>query len=290
MMQMKKTSGFGKCNKLIFIFAIVLLTYSFKPKEITWVAIGDSITFLNDHLNETGNRVSKGYMTRVAEQLPNLHYINQGHSGWNSGSIAGALDTLGIVKADLYSVFLGTNDWWKGRPLGTLTDYQNNTGNGTVNGSFRIIIDRLKKLNKTAKIVLITPMQRADFVFLWDKKNNAYGSYKQKNGQTLAQFAEAVNAIGKYERIKVVDLYNKSGMEQETLIKYKRLRDPLTTEYKNYPYPSYINIPFNPATDEYPYPPDAAGYTYDGLHPSDKGNAIIADQLVKVFKKIKIEP
>lgn len=277
----------GKYKKLIFIVTVVLLACSFKSRETTWVAIGDSITFLNDHLNETGNRVSKGYMTRVVEQLPNLRYINQGHSGWTSGSIAGALDTLGLVKADLYSIFLGTNDWWKGRPLGTLADYQNNTGNSTVNGSFRIIIDRLRKLNKDAKIVLITPMQRGDFVFLWNMKNNAYGSYKQKNGQTLAQFAEAIKAIGKYEHITVVDLYNKSGMDQETLIKYKRLKNTLTQEYENYPHPSYIDIPFNPETDEYPYPPDAIGCTYDGLHPSDKGNAIIADKLVKVFKKIK---
>ena len=273
-------------KRVILILTLVLLACSFKPKEVTWVAIGDSITYLNDHLNETGNRVSKGYMTRVVEKLPNLHYINQGHNGWTSGGIAGALDKLGLVKADLYSVFLGTNDWWQGRPLGTLSDYQNNTGNSTVNGSFRIIIERLKALNKEAKIVLITPMQRVDFVYLFDKKNNAYGSYKPKNGQTLSQFAEAVKAIGKYENIKVVDLYNKGGMKLEKLINYKRLKDTITGEYKNYPYPSYINIPFNPATDEYPYLPDAEAYTYDGLHPSDKGNAIIAAQLVSVFKTV----
>lgn len=275
-----------KSKKILFISMLILVVCSFKPKETTWIAIGDSITYLNDHLNETGNRVSKGYMTRVVEKLPNLHYINQGHNGWTSGGIAGALGRLGLVKADLYSVFLGTNDWWQGRPLGTLSDYQNNTGNNTVNGSFRIIIDGLKKLNKDAKIVLITPMQRADFVYLFDKKNNAYGSYKPKNGQTLSQFAEAVKAIGKYENIKVVDLYNKGGMKLEKLINYKRLKDTITGEYRNYPYPSYINIPFNPAADEYPYPPDAEAYTYDGLHPSDKGNAIIAAQLVSVFKTV----
>jgi len=274
--------------KILFILTIVLIACSFKPKVSTWVAIGDSITYLNDHLNETGNRVTKGYMTRVSEQFPNLHYINKGYGGWTSGNIAGALDTLGLEKADLYTVFLGTNDWWKGRPLGTFADYRNNTGNNTVNGSFRIIIDRLKKLNKKANIVLITPMQRGDFVFLWNMKNNAFGSYKQKNGQTLAQFADAITAIGKYENIMVVDLYKKSGMEQAKLIKYKRLKDPLTGEYKNYPYPSYLNIPFNPETDEFPYPTDAEGFTYDGLHPSNSGSAIIADLLVKVFNKIRI--
>ena len=42
---------------------------------------------------------------------------------------------------------------------------------------------------------------------------------------------------------------------------------------------------FNPETDEYPYPADAIDITYDGLHPSDKGYAIIADMLVKIIKK-----
>ena len=257
---------------------------SFSKKEIKWVAIGDSITYLNEHANETGNRITKGYMTRVAEKLPNISYTNQGHNGWTSGNIADAIETLGLQKADVYSIFLGTNDWWQGRPLGTIVDYKNNTGNKTVYGSYRIIINKLRSLNKDAKIILITPMQRADFVYFGDMKNNAYGSYKDKNGQSLAQFADAVNAIGKYENFKVVDLYNKSGITLENLVKYKRLKNPETGSYKNYSYPSFIDMPFNPATDEYPYPVDAIDMTYDGLHPSDKGYEIIANMLVKIMK------
>ena len=257
---------------------------SFSKKEIKWVAIGDSITYLNEHANETGNRITKGYMTRVAEKLPNISYTNQGHNGWTSGNIADAIETLGLQKADVYSIFLGTNDWWQGRPLGTIVDYKNNTGNKTVYGSYRIIINKLRSLNKDAKIILITPMQRVDFVYFGDMKNNAYGSYKDKNGQSLAQFADAVNAIGKYENFKVVDLYNKSGITLENLVKYKRLKNPETGSYKNYSYPSFIDMPFNPATDEYPYPVDAIDMTYDGLHPSDKGYEIIANMLVKIMK------
>ena len=52
-------------------------------------------------------------MTRVVEKLPGIHYINQGHNGWTSGGIAREIENLGLVKADVYSVFLGTNDWWQ---------------------------------------------------------------------------------------------------------------------------------------------------------------------------------
>lgn len=272
-------------KKLLIAFLIICCITSFTQKKITWVAIGDSITYLNEHTDETGNRVSKGYMTRVVEKLPHIQYINQGHNGWTSGGIAAEIEKLGIVKADVYSIFLGTNDWWQGRPIGSLADYQNNTGNNTVYGSFRIIISKLRKLNSNAKIILITPMQRGDFVYIANMTNNAYGSYKEKNDQQLSQFAEAIIAIGKYENIPVVDLYNRSGITQKNMVNFKRLKDPRTGEYKNYPYPGFTAIRFNPATDEYPYPAGAVNMTYDGLHPSDKGYAIIAKMLVKEMKR-----
>ena len=254
-------------KKLFFLSILFFLFTSFNKKEITWVAIGDSITYLNEHRDETGNRITKGYMTKVVEKLPHIHYINQGHNGWTSGGIAASIEKLALIKADVYSVFLGTNDWWQGRPIGALMDYQNNTGNQTLYGSFRIIINKLRELNKEAKIILITPMQRVDFVYINDYKNNAYGSYKEKNGQWLKGFADAINNIGRYEHFEVVDLYNKNEMKLKNLVKYKRLKDPQTNSYKNYPYPDFVGIPFNPATDEYPYPVDAIDITYDGLTP-----------------------
>ncbi len=163
--------------------------------------------------------------------------------------------------------------------------YEKNTGNNTVYGSYRIITNKFRSLNPLAKIVLITPMRRSDFVYINNKKNNAWGSYKDKNGQSLQQFAEAINTIGRYEQFDVVDLYNKSGMTEKKLVKYKRLKDPKTGVYKNYRYPNFINVPFNPETDEYPYPIEATNMTYDGLHPSDKGYNTIAKMLVKVMKR-----
>jgi lysophospholipase L1-like esterase len=272
-------------KKYLIVVLAVLLT-SFTKKEVTWIAIGDSITYLNDHLDETGNRVTKGYLTRVTEQLPNLRYINQGHNGWTSGGIAEHIDSLGLVKADVYSIFLGTNDWWAGRPVGTIDDYKNAAGNTTVYGSFRIIISKIRDLNPEAKIVLITPMQRNDFVYLFDANNNAYGSYKKKNGQSLEDIANAITAIGKYEKVTVIDLYHDPSLKMENLVNFKRLKNPQTGAYVKYAYPLSTLIPYNPKTDEYPYPPEAINFTYDGLHPSDKGNAIIATSVIKAFKQL----
>ena len=273
-------------KKLVLLLTIICLHTSFTPKEITWMAIGDSITYLNEHKDETGNRVTSGYMTRVVEKLPGISYVNQGHNGWTSGGIAKEIENLGITKADVYSIFLGTNDWWQGRPVGTLTDYKDNTGNNTVYGSFRIIINKLRSLNKAAKIILITPLQRVDFVYINNYKNNAWGSYKEKNGQTLEQFANAIKDIAAYEHFDALDLYHEKEMDLKHLVKFKHLKVPEKPgAYRNYAYPDFIGVPFNPETDEYPYPPEAIDITYDGLHPSDKGYEIIAGKLVKIMKK-----
>lgn len=273
--------------KKFFALVIILgLCASFTQRKISWVAIGDSITYLNDHKNETGDRVTKGYMTLVTEELPHIQYINKGLNGWTSEGVADAIDKLGLEKADVYTIFLGTNDWWQGRPLGTLADYQKNTGNNTVYGSFRIIINKLRRLNKDAPIILITPMQRVDFVYISGYTNKAFGSYKEKNGQMLEQFANAIKAIGDYEHFKVVDLFHKRSLKMKHLVKFKRTRDPKTGVYKNYKYPNFIDVPFNPETDEYPYPIESVDITFDGLHPSDKGYKVIAGMLIKIMKKV----
>jgi len=272
-------------KKIFLIVAILVITSSFSPKQKVWVAIGDSITYLNDHVNETGNRVIKGYMTLVTEKLTGIKYVNQGHNGWTAGGIAKEIENLGLTEADVYSVFLGTNDWWSGRPVGTIDDYRNSTGNNTFYGSYRLIINKLRNLNKNARIILVTPMQRVNFVYVNDKQNNAWGSFKEKNGQSLEQFANAVVSIAQLEKVKVIDLYHNKQLKIKDLVRFERLKDPVTGKYKDYKYPDYANVPFNPETDEYPYPSEAINLTYDGLHPSDKGNQIIANILIKVLDK-----
>ncbi|RYG05306.1 MAG: SGNH/GDSL hydrolase family protein [Chitinophagaceae bacterium] len=222
-------------------------------------------------------------MTMVKEKTPGLKFVNQGHNGWTSGGIAEKIEELGISTADVYTIFLGTNDWWQGRPIGTLNDYKNNTGNSTISGSFRIITNKLKSLNPSAKIILITPLQRSDFVYISNYKNNAFGSYKEKNDQSLKDVAAAIAAIANFEKFKLVDLYNKSGITQQNMINFKRLRDPSTGAYKDYRYPAFIDVPFDPEKDDYPYPAGAVNMTYDGLHPSDKGYAVIAKMVMQAM-------
>ena len=273
-------------KKIIPVFILVLLLAGFTHRPLTWVAIGDSITFLNDHPGETKNRITRGYLTDVTEKLAYLHCNNQGRNGWTVQRFARMIDTLNIPVGDIYTVFLGTNDWWHGVPIGAWNDYQNSTGDSTVYGSFRILMNKLRSLNPAAPIVLVTPMPRADFVYIDNYKNNAWGSYKAKEGQTLEQVAAAVIDIARHEHLRFVDLYHDRRLAIPRLVHYKRLKDPQSGTYREYPYPAYTSIPFDPSTDEYPYPEAAMEMTFDGLHPSDRGNAEIARRLTKVLKRV----
>ena len=271
-------------KQLCLLLLLVAVCFGAAPQKTTWVAIGDSITYLNDHKDETGDRVTKGYLTLITEKYPDIEYINQGHNGWTSINIAQKIESLGLVKADVYTIFLGTNDWWQGKPIGTIDDYKNQNGASTVYGAFRVIVNKLKDLNAKAQIVLITPMQRGDFVYINNPKNNAYGSYKPKRDQTLEQVANAILEIGLEEQFAVVDLYHESGINLDNMVNFKRLKNPENGRYEQYTYPEYTGIPFDPEKDEYPYPAEAVNMTYDGLHPSDKGYEIIANMLISKWK------
>jgi lysophospholipase L1-like esterase len=274
-------------KKLFVALLTVAVLASFIPqKQLTWMAIGDSITYHNGRPKDSKNIVTKGYMDAVVEKLPYITFANKGYPGWTVKAIADNFDNLGVVKADIYSLFLGTNDWWVGLPIGTIDDYRNNTGTKTAYGSYRVIIDKIRKQNSDAKIILITPMQRTDFIDINNVHSIIYGSYKpNKDGVTLSAYADAIRNIAQAEKFELVDLYYKSGITTKNAVKYKRLRDPANGEYKNYSYPNYIDLPYNPDKDEYPYPPNAIDWTYDGLHPTNKGHQKIADMLAKIMKK-----
>jgi len=97
--------------KQILALAMCCTLTAASHRTLTWVAIGDSITYLNDHQDETGGRLTKGYLTDVTDALPYVHYVNQGHNGWTTTGFAQRFDELGIPAGDVYTIFLGTNDW-----------------------------------------------------------------------------------------------------------------------------------------------------------------------------------
>ena len=211
-------------------------------KELSWCAIGDSFTYLNDHLDETGYRVSKGYLSRILEKVPGLKLNNIGING----STYRDWSTQPIPKADLYTVLLGTNDWHCGFTIGSEVDFKSRNSE-TILGTFGILLDHIREVSPEAKILVGNPVERTDFVYLWDPENNARGSYASECGQMLSDLSSAIMKCCETENIPTVNLHDLSGFTPENL------------------------------DDPYPYPPEAALMTYDGLHPTDKGCEILAE-------------
>lgn len=250
-------------------------------KELTWCAIGDSFTYLNDHLEATGFRVRKGYLDRTIEKLGiPVKLINLGIDG--SATTEWLHEKL--VQADLYTILLGTNDWYRRHtPIGTENDYKNRRP-GTILGNLAVIIGNIRNYSPDAPVIVMNPVERGDFVCITNVLNTADGSYSEVCGQKLCDAAGAVYRIVRGKGIYPVDLHSLSGFTVENAVRFKRL--VVEGTIKDLKYPEYIGMPYNPQTDPYPYPEEAAGMTFDGLHPSDLGNEKIASVLSDAVKAV----
>ncbi len=245
----------------------------------TWCAIGDSFTYLNDHLDETGYRVTKGYLSRILERLPGLTLINIGVNGSTTQDWL----EITIPSADIYTVLLGTNDWHRQIPLGAETDFTQKKP-GTILGNLGVLIKNIYTLNQKAKILVLNPVERGDFICILDTLNQAQGSYAEEAGVMLSEVSDAIYQCAKHAGLPALDLHKECGFTQENVVCFKRVKEDGIV--KDLPFPDYIGVPYNPEIDEYPYPIEAVNFTYDGLHPSDKGNEVLAKVIAKELEKL----
>lgn len=248
-------------------------------EKMRWCAIGDSFTYLNDHLDETAYRVKKGYLTRILEKLPQLSLINVGVNGSTTQDWL----TIPVPEAEVYTILLGTNDWHMHIPLGTERDFAEKKA-GTILGNLGVLIERIRKVNPQVKLLVLNPVERADFICILDTLNQAQGSYAAEAGVMLSEVAEAIYRCAKNAGIAALDLHKECGFTQENVIHFKWLKKD--GSYQKLAYPEYVGVSYQPETDEYPYPPEAAALTYDGLHPSDEGNEILAELIAKELEKL----
>jgi lysophospholipase L1-like esterase len=248
-----------------------------------WVAVGDSFTYLNDHLDETKFRVKKGYLTRTLEHLYadgiDLDLINIGING----SCTTLWTGVNMPHADLYTILLGTNDWYNCIPSGDLKSFDEKDPNTTL-GSLGILIARMKKTSPDARIIVMNPVERGDFVYILDAANNAPNSTRPLNGIYLHDLAALILNAAERAGTDTLDLNRLSGFTTANAVKFKHVR--VGSEYRDLPWPEYDGVPFDPLRDEYPYPPEAADMTYDGLHPSDRGCEIIAGLLATKMEEV----
>jgi len=156
-----------------------------------------------------------------------------------------------IPDADLIVIFMGTNDFGHGTPLGTIND----SSDGSFYGALNEIIPGVQAVHPNSQLVVVTPMHRVGFNSSAmtggrdDVPNKPYGKPEGTTGATLAQYVDAIKNICEKYNVYVIDLFNEEALD---------------------PNDSAVNSAlFN-----------------DGLHPNDDGHAKLAEVIADKLKKI----
>ncbi len=237
----------------------MVITHPWQGKKVAY--LGDSIT----DKNHTAS--SKKYWSFLEDWLDITPFV-YGISGRQWNDIPRQAELLKTEHGDDFDailIFMGTNDFNKGVPLGQwweekkeevmvavgepkhlverLSRYPVMT-DSTFRGRINIALDTLKKMFPEKQIVLLTPIHRSNF-FHNDTNWQPKESYQNLRGEYLSEYVNAIKEASDVWAVPVIDLGALSGLY------------PLIDEHLPY---------FNNENDL--------------LHPSDKGHERIARTLM----------
>lgn len=276
---------------------------------LSWCEIGDSITILDNKKEDDGSGtgyLGSGYGRKICEKL-GIAYNNHHPRGFNGHTFVSVANIFSkttpdnvretLPTGDLFTLFLGTNDWGtQSINLGTKADYLNDTfataptSYGAIRRLLDLILGRVGgSVNKSPnppRVILITPMKRGLFGYKsagtttktheappsqYLDANGEYVETVNSRGFKLSDIVNMIKWVGEYEGIHVIDLHNDAGFI------------PVR----------YLNLsPTWEATSEETAPPVYQDVLTDNLHPSNKGYNLLASRLIdeisRVITEIKI--
>ena len=259
------------CKKNLSVFLCLLLAVPALPQMLVshpWQ--GKRVAYLGDSITDPNIKASKVKYWGFLEQWLQITPYVYGVSGRQWNDIPRQTDKLKQEHGqdvDAIMIFMGTNDYNNGVPLGVWWDErvtQVEYGHGqtksmvtrrqrtpsmdptTFRGRINIAMDSLKRTFPTKQIVLLTPIHRSDF-HANEKNWQCDESYTNQCGEYLDAYINAVKEAGDVWAVPVIDWAASSGLF------------PLMDEYAQY---------FNKADT-------------DRLHPNDKGHERMARTLMQ---------
>ena len=209
------------------------------------VFLGDSITELAD--NKEGDGTYKGFLTLMRENVnQEIEIINKGIGGDKVSDLLMRYQTDVIeLNPDIVFVYIGINDVWHRYGSGTGTDID-----FYENGLRKIITD-IQSLG--AKVILCTPSVIGENKGAFELVNNFKDiDTMERMNNDLDAFSDVVRNLSLEFNVELLDL---------------------RTKFMNY---ISKNNPENHSKGV---------LTYDGVHLNNAGNQIIADEMIKFFKK-----
>ena len=199
--------------------------------RVAW--LGDSIT----DRRQVDNGQNDTYWLYLEELLGTKSFV-YGISGHQWKHIPGQTDKLIAEhgqEVDAIVIFVGTNDYNAGVPLGKWYSEREtevevsgpkgtNSGvmakrkqrtllmdNNTVRGRINIALSKLKEAYPTKQIILLTPIHRGD-AFLSDRNRQPNELYANGVGEYIDAYVEVVKEAGNVWAVPVIDLNAHSGL------------------------------------------------------------------------------
>jgi lysophospholipase L1-like esterase len=272
------------------------------PKVLSkkYVEIGDSISwqydgkkenFRSSYPTENGYIFDSGYGQLICDYF-GISYANHFSHGLNGRTFCNYIseiltpvngDNIWNVpqNGDLYTIFLGTNDYGFAETLGTKADYLNDTfivGNSatkTVYGGIRKLVDYVTSTattTKNKKIVFITPMGFGAYAGYGTVTSTwQYGTDNEiierpnSKGWVMSELVTAIQFAADQIGAYVIDLYGQKGIAQRN-----RLNIGLT-----------LNGSSNPEVYQ--------TILGDNLHPNTEGHRWLGNFLAHELEKIFID-
>lgn len=166
-----------------------------------------------------GGVTAKGYQTLLKEQFTFSSAKNYCYSGYSLGATA-ASDAYSIMESaasswtgsagDIWTLDTITNDFKRNIPIGTFSNYENNTGNTTYYGALRAFKDRVNTLSGSTAIVICSNALR--------RNNSGYTSTSQNTaGHTLTDYEYALMNVAARNGWYFVDQFRLSGVTDDSI-------------------------------------------------------------------------
>ena len=195
---------------------------------------GMKVAFLGDSITDPAHvGCTKNYWNFLVEDLAldaKVYGVNGDTWKGLSGQINRIHESMD-VDLDAIFVFIGTNDYNAGVPLGEFFDFKDEETNrngrkvvlrrrylnkdaDTFKGRINLALDRLKTEFPQSQIILMTPLHRAQITCSATNVQPPE-SFPNAIGLYVDEYVEALRRAGQVWSVPVIDLYGESGLIPE---------------------------------------------------------------------------
>ncbi|MEG0132507.1 MAG: SGNH/GDSL hydrolase family protein [Clostridium sp.] len=175
--------------------------------------IKDKFELKDKKILSLGDGVSKSgiYQGKVKELTDMASVTNLANNGLLLKEMVNNISVETLKDIDLVMIMGGTNDFTNNKIIGTKAD---DDKKDSFYGNIQSVINKLKSLKPEIEIVFLTPLKHG--------KVPNQPSYPEANnvGSKLDDYAKAIEEVCEKNSVKVIDLFNESGIESSNIAQY----------------------------------------------------------------------